>query len=74
MPEFSISNIINHCFHFDNGKGDLGIGCDMIIGQDLMVQIGPTANFKSQILQWDGYNVHMTEPSKLLGKSYITKR
>ena len=31
MPEFSISNIINHLFHVDNDKGESSIGYDMII-------------------------------------------
>ena len=38
MPEFSGSKIINHRFHVDNDEGESGIGYDMIIGRDLMVQ------------------------------------
>ena len=37
MPEFSISNIINHRLHVYNEKGESGIGYDTIIGRDLMV-------------------------------------
>ena len=59
MPEFSSSKIITHCFHVDNDKGKSGIGCYMIIGRDLMVQLGLTANFKRQVLQWYGATVHM---------------
>ena len=39
-----------------------------------MVQIGLTDNFKCQVLQWDGANVNIKEPSSLLGKSNQTKR
>ena len=39
----------------------------MIIGRDLMVQLGLTADFKRQVLQWDGTTVPMKEPSGLLG-------
>ena len=46
MPEFSISKIINHRFNVDNNKGESGIGYNMIIGHDLMVQLGITADFK----------------------------
>ena len=46
----------------------------MIIGRDLMVQLGLTANFKRQFLQWYGDTIHMKEPSGLLGKSDLTKR
>ena len=68
MTDFSSSKIINHRFHADNYQGDLGIGYDMIIGLDLMVQLRPTAKFKCQVLQWDGATVPMKEPSALIGK------
>ena len=74
MPEFSSSKIINHRFHFDNKKGELVIGYELIIGRSLMVQLGLTAKFKRQVLQWDGATVHMKEPIVLIGKSNLTKR
>ena len=39
-----------------------------------MVQLGFTADFKPQALQWDDATVHMKEPSSLLGKLDLTKR
>ena len=74
MPEFSSSKIINHHFHVDNEKGESGIGYDMTIGCDLMVQLGLTADFKHQVLQWDGATVHLKESSSLLVQSDLTKR
>ena len=74
MLEFSISNIINHQFHVDNDEGELGIGYVMIIGRDLMLQLGLAAYFKHKVLQWDGATIHMTEPRGLLGKAKLTKR
>ena len=74
MIEFSRRNIINHRFHVDNDKGESGIGYDMIIGRDLMVQLGLTAHFKRQLLQWDGATVQMKEPRSLIWKSDLTKR
>ena len=73
MPEFSNSKTINHHFHVDNNKGESGIGYDMIIGHELMVQLGLTDNFKRQLLQWDGATVHMKEQSSLIWKSDLTK-
>ena len=53
-PDFCSSKIINHRFHVDDGKGDSGIGYAIIIGRDLMVQLGLTSDFKCQVLLWDG--------------------
>ena len=74
MPEFCVNKITNHRFHVDNYEGELGISYYMIIGRDLMVQLGLTADFKRQFLQWDGTNVHMKEPSNLIGQTDLTKR
>ena len=74
IPEFSSSKIINHRFHVDKDEGESGIGYDMIIGHDLMVKLGLTANFKCQVLQWYGATVHMKESRKFLGQSDLTKR
>ena len=65
--------MINHRFHVNNKKGESGIGYDMIISLDLMVQLGLTADFKRQVLQWDGATVHMKDPSSFLGKSDLIK-
>ena len=46
IPKFSSRNIFNHLFHVDNDKGESGIGYNMIIGRDLMVQLGLTTEFK----------------------------
>ena len=45
----------------------------MIIGGDLMVQLGLTSYFKRQVLHWDGATVHMKEPNGLFGKYYFKK-
>ena len=45
----------------------------MIIGRNLMVQLGLTVNFKLQVLQWYGATVHMNYPSNFLGQSDLTK-
>ena len=57
MPYFSSSKIIEHHSDVENNKGESGIGYDMIIVRDLMVQLGLTANFKRQLIKWDGTTV-----------------
>ena len=72
MPSFSSSKIILHHFYIDNNEGESGIGYDMIIGRDLMVQLGLLVDFKRQLLQWYGLTVPMKEPSGLIGQIDIT--
>ena len=50
MTELSGSKVIDHRFHVDNDEGESGICYDMIIGRDVMVQLGHTDNFKRQVL------------------------
>ena len=74
MLESSSSKIINHRFYVDNEKGESGIVYDMIIGRDLMVQLGLKDDFKRQFLQWDGATVRKKETSSLVGQYNLTKR
>ena len=74
MPQLSTGKIFNHSFLVDNNKGESGIGYDMIICRDLMVQLGLTAILKCQFLQWDGATVHMKEHKGLLRQYDLTKR
>ena len=43
--------VIFHRFHIDKNEGQLVIGYDIIIGRDLMVQLGLSAEFKRQVLE-----------------------
>ena len=72
MIEVSRNKIIHHHFHVDNGIGELGIVNDIVIGRDLMVQLGLLANFKHQIFQSNGIITPMKEPNSLIRKSDIT--
>ena len=74
MTYFSRSKIKQHRFRVDNKIGELGIGYGMIIGRDMMVQLGLPDDFKLQVMQWDGVTIPMKEPSSLLWKSDITSR
>ena len=44
MPEFFSHKIILQRFCVENDSGELGIGYDRIIGQDLMLQLGLMAD------------------------------
>ena len=57
MPDFSNSKIIHHHFHVNNDKGESSIDYDIIIGRDLMVKLGLSSNFKSQVLHFNGATV-----------------
>ena len=59
MPEFSSNKIIQQHFHVCNNIGESGIGYDMIVGHDLMVQLGLPTNIKHQLLQQDGVTIPM---------------
>ena len=72
MPKLSIRKIIEHHFHVDNIEGELGIGFDMIIFRDLMVQLGPLYDFKHKLIQKDDITVPMKELSGLLGQTDLT--
>ena len=45
MPYFPSRKNIMNSFHVDNSIGDGEIGYEIIIGCDLMVQLGPKAEF-----------------------------
>ena len=67
MSDFYNSKIIPQRFHVGYSEGESGIGDEIIIGHDLMVQLGILVEFKHQVLQWYGDTVPMKEPSGMLG-------
>ena len=66
MSELSSSNIISHWFNVNNNKGESRISYYIIVVNDLMVQLGITANFKRQDHKWDNVLVPTKEPISLL--------
>ena len=46
----------------------------MIIGRDLMVQLGLAADFKRQVIQWYVATVPMKDPRYLIRKSDLSER
>ena len=72
MPYFSSRKIILHHFHVDDNEGKSGIEYGMIIGSDLMIQLGLYSYFKHQVLQLDGVTIPKKEPVGLLSQSDLT--
>ena len=72
MPEFSSSKIILHYVHIDNNYVESGIGYYIIIGRDVMVQLGLSSNFNHRIFQCYSATVPIKEPIGLLGQIYLT--
>ena len=72
MSEFSIRNIILHRFQVDNNEGETCIGYCMIIGRNMIVQLGLSSEFKCRVLQWDGVTVTIKETRGLMGQTYLT--
>ena len=74
MTDFSSRKLILHHFHVYNNEYKSGIGYDIIVDHDLMVQIGPVGDFKFQVLQWDDAVVPMKHPGGLIGQIDSTSR
>ena len=72
MPDFSSSKIVSHKFHVDNNEGESVIGYEIVIGRDLMLQLGLSAKFKYQALKCYGFTVTMKESNGLLEKTDLT--
>ena len=72
MTYFSSIKIILHLFNVDNNGGLLGIGYDMIIDRDLMVQICLMDNFQFQFMKLDFVGTPIKDPIIMLGQAYLT--
>ena len=57
-----------------NAQDDEGIGYDVIIGHDIMLQLGLKAVFGCQIMEWDNIVVPLKETGNFLGQPDLTKR
>ena len=58
LPEFSTTKKIVHTFHV---AAKLSIGYDMIIGLDLLNDLGVIIDFEKKVLTWDGTDVEMPQ-------------
>lgn len=63
LTEFSESKIINWKFNVSENSNDLGY--DMIIGRDLMVELGLIINFKDKKVSWEGIDMPMRDFNQL---------
>jgi hypothetical protein len=60
LPEFFRHKKITWTFHLANS-----IGYDMIVGRDLLDELGMTLDFKNHIMTWDSAEVPMKDPQNL---------
>ena len=68
-PYFSRIKIISHRFHVDNNEVESVIVYGMIIGSDLMVQLGLSEDFKRQVHSLEGIPVPMKELSDMFSQT-----
>jgi hypothetical protein len=61
FPELSESKIITHEFHVMKGSPDFPY--DMVLGQDVITELGINLDFKSQQIKWGKLGVDMKEPN-----------
>ena len=61
MTQLSTKRVINCWLCVDNMDVKTGIGYDIIIDQDIMVQLGLIDYFKHNILKWHGSAVPMKQ-------------
>lgn len=61
LPEFSEFKIITHEFHVMKGSPDFPY--DMVLGQDVISELGINLDFESQQIKWGQLGVDMKEPN-----------
>ena len=61
LNEFSTSKEATWTLHVDETKiSDKSLGYDMIMGLDIMTELGIIINCKDKILEWAGVKISMT--------------
>ena len=61
LPEFSMSKIIQWVCHEDTSTLRRDAQYDMIIGADLLSELGIEINFNTQRIIWEGIEIPMKE-------------
>ena len=74
MLYFFSSRVIFYKFNIKNIEGKLGVGYDIIIGRDLMAQLGIIYDFKWNILELYGAILLMKYPTKSPRNNRLAKR
>jgi hypothetical protein len=64
LPEFNLKKLISWKFHIDN-RSKLSSTYDMIIGRDLLGELGIILNFNDHTVTWDTDTIPMKERSTL---------
>jgi hypothetical protein len=73
LPEFSTSKIIHWVCHEDTNTLRRNAQYDMIIGADLLSELGVEINFNTQRIIWEGIEIPMKEKTHIyISNIYLT--
>jgi hypothetical protein len=64
LPEFNLRKRISWTFHVDDHSKS-SITYDMIIGRDLLTELGMILNFQDKTVSWDTDTIPMREKGNL---------
>jgi hypothetical protein len=67
LPEFSNSKIITWKFNMFESEN---VGYDLIIGRDLMLELGLDISFKNKNITWEGTTIPMRDFNRLKNGIY----
>ena len=69
LDEFSQSKEVEWNFHVDESDvSKRSLGYDIIIGLDLMCELGLIINCKTKIVEWDGTKIPMSSKTTQLNR------
>ena len=68
MPEFDNKKIIEWTAHVDESTKSKDAMYDMIIGTDLLIELGISLNFNTKVIEWDYATVPMKNKDIFLNK------
>ena len=73
LDEFSTSKTVKWIFHVDETEiSQKNLGYDMIVGLDLMSELGLIINYEDKIVEWKELKIHMTTSStKFKNKQHL---
>ena len=71
LPEFDEQKLIEYKVHVDNITNSTTSRYDMIIGTDLMEELGITLDFKNRIMTWEGATAPMKTRNWSMDKSKL---
>ena len=71
LPEFSQDKKVTWICHIDDKTNPKQAQYDMILGMDLMIAIGLTADCESRTIKWEGMEIPLKEKDQLMNKEML---